>query len=234
MATSGSVDFTQTRDEIIKDALLLVSGIEDNETPDTYQIDIASRALNRMFKSWTPKGLKLWTTKEGELYLARGQNSYTLGPGGDLNITRPLTCENFRRFLDNTEVPIEKVGRSIFQAQANKSAKGPAVMAYYDPQLDSGVLYVWPTPDNGRTRLLFDYRSYIEDMDTATDNVHFPSEWLDAIVYNLAARLAPMYELVGDDRLYILKLAETLLESATDEDSNDDTVIFSPRLGGVY
>ena len=51
MATSGSVDFSMTTIEIIKDALILIGGIEDVGTPTSAQEDYAKRALNRMTKA---------------------------------------------------------------------------------------------------------------------------------------------------------------------------------------
>ena len=232
MATSGSVDFNQTRNEIIKDALILIGGIEDDETPEDFQLDYANRMLNRMIKAWMKEGLKLWVVKEGELDLAKGQSSYTIGPSGDYVIDRPLLCENFRRKVSGVETPVDKVGRQTYMNQVNKSSEGKPVMAYYDPQLTNGVLYVWPTPDSGKDQLLFDYRTPIEDFDTGTDNPHFPVEWLDAIVYNLATRLIPMYEVSGEDKVYIRGLAQELKDSAMDEDDNDDSIILAYRRRG--
>jgi hypothetical protein len=230
MATSGSFDFTQTRNEIIKDALILVNGIEDDETPSSFQTDYANRMLNRMIKSWMKEGLKLWVTKQGELDLGKGQSSYTLGSTGDYTINRPLMCENFRRKVDGVETPVRKVGRQTYMRQTNKSSEGKPVMAYYDPQLTNGVLYLWPTPDSGKDQLIFDYREPLEDFDNGTDNPDFPVEWLDAIVYNLAVRLIPMYEVRGDDRAFIVSMAQSLKDSVMDEDDNDDSFFLVPDM----
>jgi len=227
MATSGSTDFNQTRNEIITDALYLVNGIEDDETPDDFQISYATRALNRIVKAWMKEGLKLWITKQGELDLAKGQSSYTLGATGDYTIVRPLDCENFRRKIDGNETPVHKVGRKTYMEQVNKSSEGKPVMAYYDPQLTNGVLYVWPTPDSGKDQLLFDYRQPIEDFDNEGDNPHFPVEWLDALIYNLALRLIPMYEVKGEDKNFIAQMAVDLKSSVMDQDDNNDSVYFS-------
>lgn len=228
MATSGSFDFNQTRNEIIKDALMLVNGIEDDETPSSYQTDYANRMLNRMVKSWMKEGLKLWVVKQGELDLAKGQSSYTLGLTGDYTINRPLECENFRRKVDGVETPVRKVGRQTYMRQTNKSSTGKPVMAYYDPKLTNGVLYMWPTPDSGKDQLIFDYREPIEDFDNGTDNPQFPVEWLDAIVYNLALRLIPMYEVRGEDKQFIMAMAAQLKDSAMDEDDDGASFFLVP------
>jgi hypothetical protein len=234
MATSNSVDFTQTRNEIINDALILVSGIEDDETPEAFQLDYANRMLNRMIKAWMKEGLKLWVVKEGTLDLAKGQSSYTVGPSGDYVINRPLLCENFRRKTGDIETTVHKAGRQTYMRQTNKSTQDKPVMAYYDPQLTNGVIYLWPTPDSGKDQLLFDYRTPIEDFDNGTDNPHFPVEWLDAIVYNLALRLMPMYEVKGEDKALIAAIAADLKTSAMDEDDNDDSIFLVADYSRSY
>lgn len=79
MATSGSVDFNQTRAEIIKDSLLLIGAIAASETPSAEETDDAARALNRMVKTWQAKGIHLWTWEEATLFLVKGQVKYSLG-----------------------------------------------------------------------------------------------------------------------------------------------------------
>ena len=44
MATSGSVDFTLTRDEIINDALVQIGAIEAGETPSAADTAFAAEA----------------------------------------------------------------------------------------------------------------------------------------------------------------------------------------------
>ena len=64
--------------EIIKDALILIGGIEDEGTPTSSQEDYAKRALNRMTKAWSVKGLKIWLEQEHTLPLIASTATYTL------------------------------------------------------------------------------------------------------------------------------------------------------------
>lgn len=83
MASSGSVDFNRTRDQIIEGALRLVEVIASGETPANDEIQDASDALNQMVKAWQAQGIHLWTMTEGTLFLTQGTAKYTLGPSGD-------------------------------------------------------------------------------------------------------------------------------------------------------
>lgn len=79
MATSGSTNFSQTRDQIIYDAYqhLGVYGIGRTISPD--DMALAVRTLNSMIKAWSTQGLHLWCKSEGVLYLGQYQAKYSLG-----------------------------------------------------------------------------------------------------------------------------------------------------------
>jgi hypothetical protein len=229
MATSGSVNFDQSATELIKDALILIGGIEIDETPTDEPLQYAMRTLNRMCKAWSNKGLKVWVWKEAELPLEIGQASYTLGPAGDLVINRPLEIANARRLVDSIETPIAIRSRNEYMNQPEKdTSSGEPVYVYYDPQLVRGVLYVWPAPI-AEDQINFSYKSYIEDFDTLADTPYFPSEWLEAIVYNLALRLCPMYEVVGQDKQDIVAMAVQFLQEAEDGDMDQGSVYLQPE-----
>jgi len=77
VATSASVDFTSTRDEIIKDALTLCRAIDPDETPKAEKIEQAARFLNRMTKVMQAQGLHLWTETEAILFIDKNTRIYT-------------------------------------------------------------------------------------------------------------------------------------------------------------
>lgn len=83
MATSGSVDFTVNRDEIIKDALRLIKVIADEEEPEAYQITRAARWLNYLVKHWQAMGIHLWKYADITVFTEANKTNYLLGPTGD-------------------------------------------------------------------------------------------------------------------------------------------------------
>lgn len=81
MATSGSVDFDQTRNEIINDALILCGAIEAGDVSvATEETDYAARQLNRMVKAWQADGIRLWTKRQAYVFLEKSLGKYALGP----------------------------------------------------------------------------------------------------------------------------------------------------------
>ena len=83
MSTSGSIDFTATRDEIIEGAFSLCGAKDPTEALSAEYLTIGTRALNLYIKALMTKAPQLWRQTEGVLFLNEDQQSYSLGTGGD-------------------------------------------------------------------------------------------------------------------------------------------------------
>lgn len=83
MARSGSVDFTLTRNQIIKLALGSIGKTELGEDPTAAEVEDAALILNAMVKAWQGDGVRLWKRADATLFLEKGKQSYTLSPTGD-------------------------------------------------------------------------------------------------------------------------------------------------------
>lgn len=83
--------------------------------------------------------------------------------------------------------------RNDYMNIPEKAISGSPIILAYSPQLTKGIVYVWPAPNQVQERIEFTYLRQIEDFDSSSDNPDFPQEWLEAITYNLAIRMAPAY-----------------------------------------
>lgn len=139
---------------------------------------------------------------------------------------RPLNITNARyRYLSGVERRIKKMGRAEFMALPNKSNNGTVTAYYYSPQLGSGLLYVWQTPDNVDDILMLSYIKSIEDFDASTDDPDFPQEWYDCITRNLAVKVAPAYGLGGDKSVQTLMVeAKMMLDEMRAWDSEEGSI----------
>ena len=85
MTTSGTYSFTVNRDQIIRDAMLNCGKLDETETPTAQEVTDCAFKLNMMVKQWMGKsdfspGLKVWTRKQGYLYLNSASGQYSVGP----------------------------------------------------------------------------------------------------------------------------------------------------------
>lgn len=308
MATSGSIDFKLNRDELIKDALILLGAVGADQSVSSEDNNLGSRALNRLIKAWQGQGIHLWTETEATVFLEKSQQSYALNAStGDnasqtvvettlsaaeasgqtiLSITsttgmtasdnigielddgtiqtttivsvdsatqvtvtaaltgnaasgnfvftyttklaRPLDIISVRvKDKNGYETRVRRIGREDYFNQSDKASTGKIVQYYYDPQLSTGRLYVWPVSETVSDRLKITYRRSLEDMDSGTNDFDFPQEWLDALTYNLAVRLAPAFG--KQQKLQSLApLAERFKQDMLDWDHEKGSVTILP------
>ena len=76
MATSGSTNFSVTRDQLISGALRLCGVIAEGETATTEQINNGAEALNMLVKRLYADGMPLWAMKQYSVPLTSGTSAY--------------------------------------------------------------------------------------------------------------------------------------------------------------
>lgn len=79
MATSGSIDFTANRDDIITEALEQMGVLAEGQSPSSDQLTSMSRTLNMLVKAWQAEGMNLFTIQKLYVYLEKNKNEYLLG-----------------------------------------------------------------------------------------------------------------------------------------------------------
>jgi len=236
MSRSGSYDFNVTRDELIKAAFRLIGVGHRGESVPADEMNDAAQALNIMLKAWQADGLQLWKRSEASITLSAGTSTYTLGPTGSIVMQRPLRIlEAVRRDSSNIDVPLNKLSKNEYWGLSDKSSTGTPVSYHYDPQLDNGKLYLWQTPNASAASeytVEIVYHLPVEDMDSSTNNFDYPVEWLEAIKFGLAIRLAPEY---GIDTPYQYRLQgqfDEIYDKALSWDTENTSVYFQPDYQG--
>jgi hypothetical protein len=102
-------------------------------------------------------------------------------------LTRPLRLRSSRlRNSADSDTPLLDWSRDEYFDTPNKTSQGTPTALYYDPQLTTGELHVWSTPDTATDRLLIDFDMPLEDFDASTNNADFPQEWANVIIWGLA------------------------------------------------
>lgn len=199
MPTSGSTDFSVTRDDIIKRALRLLGVVAQGELPTADQTTEAALALNGLVKAWQAEGMPLWAIKERAVTLIADQATYTLNTPKPLKVFQAWNHDT----TSNVDIPMRIISKQEYNVLGNKTSSGNPIQVYYDPRRDDGILHVFPVPstaDAVNNNLHLVYHAPFEDFDSSTDLPDFPQEWYDAITYGLATRLAPEYGLSSTDR----------------------------------
>lgn len=82
MATSNSVNFNLTVEEIVSEIMEQLAIVPPGGTVRGEDYTSCVRTLNLMIKAWQMSGIYLWTESEGYLFLNPSQTSYQLGGSG--------------------------------------------------------------------------------------------------------------------------------------------------------
>lgn len=128
------------------------------------------------------------------------------------------------------DTPVAMISRTEYAQQANKGARGKIVQAFYDPQLGTGVLSVWPTPDSAADVLCFWYERRLEDFVNATDEPDFAIEWGEALILGLASRMAPSAGMSLAERQDLERRACQALVKAEGYDRENVGTFFQPDM----
>lgn len=88
MASSGSIDWTATRNAIIRMAALDVQAIGAGVTMSAEMLADFDFSLNAMVKAWNASGIHVWTVTEATLFPQAETVKYTVGTNGTAHVTQ--------------------------------------------------------------------------------------------------------------------------------------------------
>lgn len=149
-------------------------------------------AINAMLELWRNDGMLCYAHQEESLTLSASTASYTIGPSGTLNTTRPV--EIVAAWIvdsDSYSHDVRMIEDDDYAAIQDKTATSdwPAV-ANYKPSMSTGTLYVYPVPNATRTLKLLT-RVVVASFSATSDTVTLPPGWEQLIDSNLAVTMAP-------------------------------------------
>jgi len=230
MATSGSVSYSPNRDALIKDSYTLLGEIDEDSTPDSSQINLASRFLNSMIKAWIAYGLHVWKIKYQDITLVASKATYTLGhSAADITMDRPISITDAVILSSGSSIPLISLSRDEYWTLPDLTQEGRPTQYYFDPQTTNSVIHFWPTPSadsatNDSVKIVTQLP--MEDMNAAADDFDFPQEWIEPITYGLAVRLAPGIGLAVTERQLLERDAEKALNLVLDWDNEEGSIRF--------
>lgn len=181
--------------DIITRAMKICGALGQNETPTTSEADDGLTTLNDMIDSWNTDRTYIYTVTQSTIPAVSGQAAYTIGTGGDFNITRPVKIDNVFTRINSVDFPCQEINDQDYESIAFKANAGVPEYFYYDAGFPLGTLYLYTVPTQGDI-----YISTLEQLTQFTNlatNLTFPPGYNRALIYNLAMELAPEYPLAG-------------------------------------
>jgi hypothetical protein len=196
---------------------LQMLGQYDAQTPMTAEDGaLALTVCNDMLDSWSNESLTTFTILEQSAVLVPGQQSYTIGQGGNFNMTRPIRIiegpgSAYVQDGNGNNYQMEVVPRDKWNLYANRSnivqSDFPNIL-FYDPQFPLGVINVLPYPNAAYT-MFWDSYLQLSDFANLQTEVTLPPGYALAIKTNLAVALKPYFDDAQLDPIVLARAMES-------------------------
>lgn len=180
---------------LIKSALRKVGVLSSGENPETAREAETLEALQIMLRSWAQKRILVFASVKESFSLVSTQSLYTWGTGGNIITTRPHQLLGAFIRVSGTDYPVEIISEGRYRDISSKATVSRPEYLFYHPLYPLGAIYLYPTPQDAETMWLESLKPFTEtsSFTTVSDVLSFPPNYEEAIVYNLALRLAPEY-----------------------------------------
>lgn len=182
--------------DLIKGSLRLIGAIATGETPSADEQADGLSSLNRMLDRWSAENLLIYAVVREEFTLTPGTQSYTIGSSGTFNTSRPVRIERAtieEQSGDTPEYPVEILSLDEWALITTKNTQSEIPSKLFaEGTYPLDTLKLWPVPSAANKIVLYSLKP-LTAFSAVGDTVSLPSGYEDAIVYNLALRLAPEY-----------------------------------------
>ena len=181
---------------LIKSAMRKAGVLSSGESPETTREAEALESLQIMLRSWASKRILVFASIKESFSLIATQSLYTWGIGGNITTTRPHQILGvFVRDSGGTDYSVEIISEGKYRDISSKTTAGRPEYLFYHPLYPLGAIYLYPTPQDAETMHLESLKPFTEtsSFSAVSDTLAFPPNHEEALVYNLAVRIAPEY-----------------------------------------
>lgn len=202
--------------DICTDSLELLQVYSPGEQISDADAERTLSVLNDMLDSWSNLTLSCFNILEQSFPLVGGQQSYTVGPGGQINGPRPIKVLDgpgtaYVQDFNGNNYGVSVVPRDQWNLYGNRSelitSDFPDTL-FYDPQFPLGIINVMPVPTINYT-MFFDSYSQLADLSDLTATLSLPPGYKRAIVTNLALSAKPYFKTAQIDPLIVAEAMKT-------------------------
>ena len=224
-----------TPDRIIRMAMVDAGYLQDGDDPTSEQFANYLNRLNDLINLWQTKGLKLWLGSDLSVPLTAGQATYTFGPGGSVDMTKPLrVLQGYYLDTSDTKRPLLPLSRDEYTRLSNVVQLGALNSYFVDKQQSVLSISFWLTPDTtaatGTAQLII--QQQVVNLVSLNDDMNFPQEWFMALRWGLADDICTGQPQAIMDRCFTK--AEMFRTALEDWDVEDASTVFQPDQRSAY
>lgn len=218
--------------DLITQALKKTGVLGVGVTPQAEDVNDAFLDLNMMLAQWNRKRWMVYHLVD-VMALASGATAYRVAPNFEFDTSGRVTKIERAYYRINpglrlasdfsldfgadfgpqiqeapnaVDIPLTVIrSREDYAGIAIKGAPGFPAAVYLDADIFPGLLYVWPSPSVGEIHIVV--QATLSAFPDLTTDIDLPDEYVEALLYNLAARLRPSYQKSPDPTITALARA---------------------------
>lgn len=179
----------RTAGDIAGRALIRAGVIASGETPTASELSDAVTTLSDMLDSWSLEALTVFGAPEHVIALT-GQQSYTIGPSGDVVATRPIAVRSAFVRNDGTDTTLKLCSPEYMDGICSKDSAGQCYWLSFEGSTPDASVRLWPVPDG---ELHLRVSQPVVQITDINDEIDLPPGWFHALTLNLAFHLCEEY-----------------------------------------
>lgn len=174
------------------------------QTPRAEDTNDALLRLNLMIGQWSRRRWLVYCLVDSSV-VCDGSLRYSVGAGGDINITRPdrIEAAYIRQVNASPQTPIDwpleliESREEYSQIAIKTLAAAPSEYLFYESSFPLGYIYPWPLP-NDQYSVHILTKAVLQQFAAVSDNVLLPPEYEHLIYVALVNQMRGAYRLKPD------------------------------------
>lgn len=224
---------------LIARSLRTIGALASGESPEASEQADAFSILNTMLDAWRAERLTIFKTIRWTFSLVAGTQTYTLGDGAtfDIDGPPPVYLDHAAIIWDDTattpdESPIDVFAEEVWRDLSPKTLTSTHPQGVrYRRDSPFGTLEVWPIQTLSTVDLVLYLPTPLTSPALVTTDLSTPPGYEEAMIYNLAMRLAPEFGAKDVDLGLVREFAQSSFATIQRSNPNMDTLRYDPAVG---
>lgn len=181
--------------QLIVKSMQKIGLLTKTEQPSADEVNDALYSLNSLLASWSNESMLIVARAWENFQLVGGTTLYTIGPGQTFDTVRPTFINDAYVIVNSTNTPsyqLTVIQDETYFDTTLKTQQGIPFELNYDNAYPTGNIRIYFVPDQAYTLYMLSEKP-LTSFATLDTIVSLPPGWEEALIYNLAIRLAPEY-----------------------------------------